>query len=336
MEKYMKKACLGFGLLCAVSPLCFTSAVLAGENAVCPSQTYQQRDLAGGIACAIQPSRTDSAITDLGSSGRGFGYHVIGIPSDPTQIKGTFLYLGGSGDRPFDPDGDRYSNLEIVENGIALGYMVIQLAHANTDPVGILCGNNDACYGATRQEIIYGTATSSAVSVNTANSIMNRLSALSRFLKSNYSLSYLLPAALSGTKVNWSKMRLGGSSQGGGHAGHIARDNASQRVCFLSSPVDTVTVSGDTSGSRQSVSAAWVSDTTWKTPTSQLRGVAHEDDDYFESITTNYKTLGMKESTSETNPNNNWVRITVDAGNPHTAPGRDGNLAYAREWSCFK
>lgn len=45
-----------------------------------------------GRLCAIQPSKTDPMIQDFENTqiipGPGFGYHVIGVPTDWNSIKG--------------------------------------------------------------------------------------------------------------------------------------------------------------------------------------------------------------------------------------------------------
>lgn len=63
--------------------------------------------------------------------------------------------------------------------------------------------------------------------------------------------------------------------------------------------------------------------------------MSHIGDDAITQITTNYKTLGTVQSTSETTPNNDWLLITVPEADPHSAPAQDPNLAYARNWACL-
>ncbi|MBW4699539.1 MAG: IPT/TIG domain-containing protein [Aphanocapsa lilacina HA4352-LM1] len=303
--------------------------------AECPTGSYTQRTVTGGIGCVIQPSRTDPAIQDAGSSSKGYGYHVVGIPGDPTQIQGVYVHFMGSGARPYDQATGGYSVGQILEDALARNFMFIALAYVNPETIGQLCGGDSACYGLARQEVIYGDAVSPEVSVNTANSILNRMDALVDFLEENFEPASALPAAFAGAAVDWSQVRVGGGSQGGGHAGYIGRDFLTERVCFMASPEDTVTEKDAFDDPGVIVSAAWLTEGAWKTPTASLKGIVHEDEDGYEKITTNFAALGMVPSTSETQPNNDWVKITIPVENPHTAPTTDEALSYARDWACF-
>jgi hypothetical protein len=77
------------------------------------------------------------------------------------------------------------------------------------------------------------------VSVTPANSILNRLVKLLAHLADWFPndgwSDYLQDGA-----PRWSTIRLGGFSQGGGHAAMIARDNEVARVCMLEAPVDLI------------------------------------------------------------------------------------------------
>ncbi|BAC88584.1 BPSS1187 family protein [Gloeobacter violaceus] len=317
----------------SVGTVLWLAPAQAQPAAVCPDRTDSRLDVPAGVVCAIQPSLTDRAIDD--GSGRGYGYHVVGIPEHPDQLQGVFVYLLGSGGKPFDPDRGVFTPGQSMEEGMAQNHLVISLAHANADPVGSLCNNRSSCYGPVREEIVYGTPVAAEVQVDQANSIVYRLDALIRFLKRYLPADFPFPAAISGKTINWRKLRLGGSSQGGGHAGYLARDQTVERLCFLASPVDSTTQADPPRGSVETVSAHWVGEQSWQTPVEHIRGVVHQGDQYYAGIVANYATLGLQKSTSESNPNHHWVELTAPTDKPHTAPANERDFAYAREWACF-
>ncbi|MBI5160122.1 MAG: hypothetical protein HY996_01670, partial [Micrococcales bacterium] len=70
-----------------------------------------------------------------------------------------------------------------------------------------------------------------------ADSIDHRLAALLEILDAR---GVGLPPAADRGALDFRRVRVGGQSQGGGHAGFIAREQVVERSCFLGSIVDAV------------------------------------------------------------------------------------------------
>ncbi|WP_287130952.1 BPSS1187 family protein [Candidatus Cyanaurora vandensis] len=328
------KQLIGLWVIWGCCWLCSFQTPVLAQEAVCPANTFQQKILTQGILCAIQPSLTEPQIKDTGGTSKGFGYHIVAIPHNPTTIKGTFLYLMGAGGIPYATNAGTFQVTELMQEAMTSGYLAITLAYANSNggTIGNLCEAQDAihnCYGLAHHEIIYGEDTSTVVSVDSFNSVMYRLDALLVFLKANSSTDFPFPAALAGPTVDWSQMRLGGHSEGGGNAGTMAQDFRVQQICYLAAPAD-YRISGD-----QTLSPPWI-ETPFATPTSLMRGLVHMNDTFYDGIAINYDALWLPPSTSETVLNNNWVTLTRTLTRPHTGITYDNRFAYARTWACFE
>lgn len=167
--------------------------------------------------------------------------HYLVAPIDGRPLRNElFVWLGGSGTDP-----DNYKDL--LELAALAGYASIALAYDNETSIGSLCSSpsnpqcNDVttpnCEGVLRAEMIYGSAVSDSPchDVPLADSIEHRLLRL---------LQHLATAApetraamfLTANKqaIEWSRIVIGGWSQGGGHAGMIARDHAVARALYVS------------------------------------------------------------------------------------------------------
>ncbi|UFP93267.1 BPSS1187 family protein [Gloeobacter morelensis] len=320
-------------LVGAVLACSLQSMSAQAATALCPSGAHAQHDTAAGVVCVIQPSLTDPEVADRGTTNLGYGYHVVGLPTDIAAARGVFFYLMGTNGKPYDPVSQSLPSLSIVEEGIAQGFVVLQLAYPNDVAVADLCGNDGECYGPARQEIIYGSPVSAAVEIPPEQSIMHRLSALVAYLKANMPDGVVMPQAIRGAAIDWQAMRLGGSSQGGGHAGYIAHDYPTEGVCFLASPVDTVAVTTESTTRYSAVD--WIAQEGWQTPAERLKGVVHRQDGSYESITTNFRALGLRRSTSTLTPNNDWLAVNIPTNKPHTSPANHRDLVDARAWACF-
>ena len=147
------------------------------------------------------------------------------------------VFLPGTGGRP----KDHYS--EFCKTAANEGYHAIGLVYKNTTSISSICGTmattDPLCSENARMEIIYGTNLSEEVEVDTANSILNRLTRLLYYLASNYPAKgwehYIDVSTMS---LHWGNIALAGHSQGGGHAALIARDNIVNRVLFFNCPSD--------------------------------------------------------------------------------------------------
>lgn len=120
-----------------------------------------------------------------------------------------------------------------------LGYVVIGVDYPNTVITTTCQAAPDlSCYDEFRKEIVTGKNVSPLVDVNSANSILNRVTSLLRYLarlKPNQSWSRFLTKS---GDVVWSRVVLVGHSQGSGHAAYIAKLYQLARVILIAGPQD--------------------------------------------------------------------------------------------------
>ena len=175
----------------------------------------------------IAPAATDPAIRTA------LEPHLAINPSPTATARGRLLvFLPGTGATP------AVYRL-IVRSGAAQGLHAIGLNYPNAEAVGELCsGSADPdCHGRVRGEILTGEDLSPLVSVSAPESIASRLARLLSALHAQF------PAEgwgqyLAGGQPDWSRIRVAGHSQGGGHAGYIAKRHGVDRAIYFSSPGD--------------------------------------------------------------------------------------------------
>jgi hypothetical protein len=191
-----------------------------------------------------------------------FSPDVVINPSPSVAAKGRlFIFLPGS-------KGPATSYRLILRAGAARGYHTLGLDYENNDVVGLLCLNDSDCYGNVRLEVITGVDSSPLVNVNDANSIVTRVTKALSYLAANSPDEGWGQFLNADGKVDWSKVVVGGHSQGGGHAGVMAKLFALNRACYFASPADAT-------GSPP-VPANWMSAPGGQTPGSAQYGIVHE------------------------------------------------------------
>jgi hypothetical protein len=152
--------------------------------------------------------------------------------------------------------------------------------------------------------------------VSPPNDMDSRLAALVAGLQSS-GLVNPLPDALAGPSIDWSRIRVGGHSQGGGQAGVIAKRRLIERACMFSSPTDTDTALGP---------ASWIAPE-WVTPLDRRRAVVHQEDQFFTKIQANLDAMGMVLDT-------HWRKLTAPTSQGHAYPiaSTDPEAIAARAW----
>lgn len=167
--------------------------------------------------------------------------HRLVAPDDGRPLRPELLvWLAGSGTEP-----NNYTRLQNL--AAVAGYASVALAYDNESSVGELCGStsdaacNDlttpTCEGTLRGEMVYGSATTDSTchDVPVADSIEHRLLRLLQYLVANApetgADAYLTAAQ---DEIEWSNIVVAGWSQGGGHAGVIARDHLVARAIYVS------------------------------------------------------------------------------------------------------
>jgi hypothetical protein len=186
--------------------------------------------LNGAIAAerAIPPSATDPAI-NLGS-----GAHVVATPASAETASGRlFVFLPGTNVSP-------RSYSFILRAAAKNGHHVAGLLYLSSLSIGSLCGTSTEvdCYWDARREVVTGEDLSPLLAVDKANSIVNRLEKLLTYLATRYPREHWEQFLLPDGSVNWSLVAVGGHSQGGGHAGVMAKLYWLHRACYFASPAD--------------------------------------------------------------------------------------------------
>jgi hypothetical protein len=175
----------------------------------------------------IAPAATDPAIRTA------LEPHFAINPAPAATARGRlFVFLPGTGATP------AVYRL-IVRSAAARGLHAVGLNYPNEQAVGVLCNASPEpdCHGQVRGEVLTGEDLSPLVSVTAAESIANRLARLLTTLHAQF------PAEgwgqyLAGGEPDWSRIRVAGHSQGGGHAAYIAKRKSVDRAIYFASPGD--------------------------------------------------------------------------------------------------
>lgn len=159
--------------------------------------------------------------------------HLMYLPSGMAKNL-LSVFLPGSGSNPI-------SVSKILEEGALRGYHSIGLMYPNADPINVICNtapnHSASCFGNAREEILTGVDKTAAVSVDFTNSIDGRLLKVLQYLvakRPNDGWGQFL----NGDSVNWSRVYLGGHSQGSGHAAYQGKIKSLGRVSIYSGVSD--------------------------------------------------------------------------------------------------
>jgi hypothetical protein len=216
----------------------------------------------------VDPHATSTAIA--AESSRGAWHRAWDAQGGAgTQL---LLFLGGSDSRP-----SSYETIGAV--AAAAGYDSVDLRYLNPAIAQSCDGSSDACFSDVRGSTIFGEGSlygrpdslpwsSTAVAVDVANSIVNRVVCLlqslgwTRYLVSDTASPYGVDATHR-AYPRWSQIVVAGHSQGAGHALFIARRLSVLRAVMLSGPTDSVA----------GAPAAWLSGAS-ATPAANLFGLS--------------------------------------------------------------
>jgi hypothetical protein len=162
----------------------------------------------------VAPQITDSQID------QNLQNHYAAINRGVAAKNQLFVFFPGTGGVPFNYQ-------EIVNTAADGGFHAVGLTYPNTEAVNELCGgagnSNLDCYAQIRLEIKDGTDRTNLVNVNRPNSIENRLLKLLIYLRAQRPNENWGQFLIDDATINWTKIVVSGHSQGGGHAGIIAR-----------------------------------------------------------------------------------------------------------------
>ena len=174
----------------------------------------------------VQPIQTDASYSSTEDSS------AISINST-TSINKLFLFIGGTN----SSSSKDYNALRL--HTAKLGIDFINLSYLNSVAAASLKNSNDSlAFNKFRQEICFGTANSDAVLVDSLNSIYTRTVKLLKYLKSTRPSENWSQYLLGDNTMDWSKIIVGGHSQGAGHAAYLAKKYRVERVLLFSGPND--------------------------------------------------------------------------------------------------
>ena len=283
-----------------------------------------------GTLCAIQPSRLDSNARDrfseTGPADRnlGFGYHVIGFPIEGTTINGVYIHFTGSMGRGYHQDNEEYASRVLLNEAMQAGYIIIQIAYHNRYAVNSpeeCIGNPsvDNCAGNTRYEKITGEDQSSVVDVPQADAIIPRLKTLFAYLDES---DFALPVTpVVDDEISWSSFRIGGHSQGAGHALYITKYWDSAYTCLFGGPYD---VPDEVPTVPLENIADWYLDQMESVDITNVRALLSADDSSYEQFLIAYNILGMEENT-------HWSSFSASTYQDHNGEEVSGHAAVVKD-----
>ena len=239
------------------------------------------------IRYIVPPQATDDRIDGAVAN------HYVWLDTTARSNHKLFLFLPSGRSAP--------DTFQLVgQEAARLGYHVISLMYQNDLILVALCGaaaarsaaDGSACYESARLDIIDGRGRSAAIpelaqagfAVSEANSIDNRLTRLLDSLDAWHPGQGWSRFLVNGAP-KWSRIAVGGHSQGGGEAAMIAKIRLVPRVVMFSSVPDTVPAGQ---------APAWIS--SHKTPSHRYFALAHDCDQFFRSIVASWDSLGMNAS----------------------------------------
>lgn len=241
------------------------------------------------IQYQILPNVTDVNINTFTNADQK---HFVFLNNSVAKKNQLFVFLPGTGGNP--------ANTQRIDSLAAnLGYHSIGLMYPNEPAIGSLCNSSSdiECYTNTRLEIIDGTNRTTLVTVDRANCIENRIIKLLQYLhQQNPSENW--SQFLDNGNIIWEKVVIAGHSQGGGHAGLIAKNHKVARVIFFAAPKDFSIYFSNP--------ANWINSTN-QTPSNRYFAFTHSSDELgctFSQQQTIYTNLGMSQFGSAVNTDN--------------------------------
>lgn len=170
----------------------------------------------------IAPKVTDATITTALSN------HYVSVKTGTALKNVLYVWFPGTYRNPTNCRAT-------TEKAASLGFHSIGLMYDNLVAGNPLCRatGDITCHSRARREVIDGIDRHPTVKVNTANSVINRLTKLLLYLNKTRPTQGWGQYILNG-KPNWSKIIVGGHSQGGAIAGVIGKHYPVKKVIMLS------------------------------------------------------------------------------------------------------
>jgi len=255
----------------------------------------------------IRPSETDRGITQANEP------HLVAY-NPRSAGDGLLVFLTGTGGKS---EWMPFFGMAAEE-----GYRVISLSYRNTPAVAQVCiGSGDRlCAQNFRQKRIFGSNVSQVITDTPADSIVNRLTKLLRYLSATDEAGRWGEYLADGQPL-WSRITVAGQSQGGGMAAFLAKKHTVARVIIFSGGWDN---QGQPGPVQPGGIAAWYSMPS-ATPAAVWYGTYHVQEENAAVIEKTYGALSI--------PKDNVIsfrRPVPPGGNPHGFGVY--NPANAQEW----
>ena len=179
----------------------------------------------------------------------------------------------------------------LLDEAARAGYKAVGLEYpdANSDPrasaVAQICARiaDPDCPASVRRARLSGGTAPGGTSVTPANSILNRLASLLRYLDREHPADGW-GAFLRGTSLAWDRMAAGGHSQGAGMAAFLAKEHLVARVALWSGPFDYLPALGRFPPWMETASA---------TPLGRWYGMVHADEPGESTLIAGWRVLGL-------------------------------------------
>lgn len=294
--------------------IALTSLQLVGVGGVAAApvkspQLAASRDSLPGRWLRIDPCQTDRAMM-CASTGNGTHVpHLVFVPDHPAASPRLAVFFPGTGGRPSD-------YLPVGQTLARQGWFVIGLEYTTSIPTESACPNaayrsDPDCFRRFRAESVFGKNVPdpgghaydyAGTHITKADSVMNRLLKLIAYLHAHPALagtgwgqfldlhngtcaSY--NTTYGACNPDWSRLALGGHSQGAGVALYLSMFYTVDRVAMLSGPEDAYPLATKT------VVAPWIVKGRFATPAGRMYGFTHTADPFYRRQTSVWAALGL-------------------------------------------
>ncbi|MCB9646645.1 MAG: hypothetical protein H6730_08660 [Deltaproteobacteria bacterium] len=281
---------------------------LAGDPASASAEAVELAALGGAALVPMTPCPTsgEGALlapatcvvftpAEAGSGPDGENADSLQYALEPAgAARGQLLvYLNASGSSPGRQIAD--PTLNFYDAGASGGLHVLALAYRSDAVLGLVCGDDGACYGAARAAVLTGAAAPGTparlADIVEDEGVLFRLDAALRLLaarRPGRGWGRFLAnsgAATPAERIAWPRLLVAGHSQGGGHAAFLGTRYPVHRVIQLASTCDAAL----------GAPAPWThSDGTWATdPAARYFGLAVARDAICSAHAAVWQVMGM-------------------------------------------
>ncbi len=292
----------------------------------------------GPTVLTIDPTTTDPAIEDVDlPNAEGFlRHHLVALDPAAPSTGRLFLWLPGTGGAPTQYQA-------ITRLAARLGYHAVGLVYDSWPSINAITTQvpDPELPERLRRERIFGESRTPIIEVDRANGIRHRLIRLLQHLDAGRPAEGWDTFLTADEDVDWSRVVVGGHSQGAGHAAYLTRRVALAGAMMLAGPGDFVAGSGP---------APWLFEPA-ATPPARMFGLVHADDPPAAGIILTQTILGLAGEgpvqnvdglpVSALSSHMLWSDVDPGHDNPHSAVAADewlpldeaGRPVYLAAWT---